>query len=294
MHCACYVGHFIYRLAKAASVAAFPTMTDFLFNSLQPYKTCLLLALLSSSAAACDTPAKQPTATSSAPLAAVRRPAVAPEPGTDYSVEPIVISPKKAANLTVQVSYPRLRSRPGTAPTDTVGIAAFNREARDFATGLVKEIEATARENRRDKIPTALQVSFRPYLLQMGLVSIAFNVTQDGIGPRPIAWATGLTYDLRAGRKLTPADVFQQNAGFKALLLNTIQPVLDSSSDCQLEPDNMTWDNFVIGPDAYHLLLGDAQIGRACDTRSITVPLAKLKPFAVANSPATRLGAEKR
>jgi hypothetical protein len=56
----------------------------------------------------------------------------------------------------------------------------------------------------------------------------------------------------------------------------------------------MAWDNFVIGPDAYHLLLGDAQIGRACDTRIITVPLAKLKGFAATNSPAARLGTEKR
>jgi hypothetical protein len=268
-------------------------MNQSFFSFLHPLKTGLLLALLSGTAAACDTPAKQPTATNTAPPTTARRPA-ATEPGADYSVEPIIINPKKTSNLTVQASYPRLRSRPGTAPADTVGIAAFNREARSFATGLVKEIEVTARENRRDKIPTALQVSFRPYLLQLGLVSIAFNITQDGIGPRPITWATGLTYDLRTGRKLTPADVFQQNAGFKALLLNTIQPVLDSSSDCQLEPDNMAWDNFVIGPDAYHLLLGDAQIGRACDTRSITVPLAKLKPFALASSPAARLSAEKR
>lgn len=266
-------------------------MSDFLFSTLQPLKTCLLLALLSGTAAACDTPAKQPTKPSPA---AVQRPALSTEPGADYSVEPIVINPKKAANLTVQVSYPRLRPRPGTAPADTIGITAFNREARDFATGLVKEIEKAAKENRHDKIPTALQVSFRPYLLQLGLVSMAFNITQDGIGPRPITWATGLTYDLRTSRKLQPADVFQQNAAFKALLLNTIQPVLDSSSDCQLEPDNMTWDNFVIGPDAYHLLLGDAQIGRACDTRTISVPLAKLKPFAVAGSPTARLSAEKR
>jgi hypothetical protein len=269
-------------------------MTHFLVSSLQPLKTSLLLALLSGTAAACDTPVKQPTVARPSPAAVARPAGVATEPGSDYSVEPIVISPKKAANLTVQVSYPRLRSRPGTAAVDTVGIAAFNREARDFATGLVKEIEKTARENRRDKIPTALQVSFRAYLLQLGMVSVAFNITQDGIGPRPIAWATGLTYDLRTGRKLAPADVFQQNAGFKAALLNTLQPVLDNSSDCQLEPDNMAWDNFVIGPDAYHLLLGDAQIGRACDTRIITVPLAKLKPFAVAGSPAARLSTEKR
>jgi hypothetical protein len=268
-------------------------MPNFLFSFLQPLKTCLLLGLLSGTAIACDTPARQPVVTDSASTTTLRRLAIATEPGADYSVEPIVINPKKSANLTVQVSYPRLRSRPGTASVDTVGISAFNREARTFATGLVKEIEATARENRHDKIPTALQVSFRAYLLQKGLVSIAFNVTQDGIGPRPITWATGLTYDLRTGRKLMPADLFQQNVGFKALLLNTIQPVLDSSSDCQLEPDNMAWDNFVIDPDAYHLLLGDAQIGRSCDTRAITVPLAKLKAFAVANSPVARLSAEK-
>ncbi|MBO2013006.1 hypothetical protein [Hymenobacter negativus] len=266
---------------------------SFVFSSLQPIKTSLLLALLSSTAAACDTPVKQSVGRSTTTPATSQR-VTATEPGADYSVEPIVISPKKAANLTVQVSYPRLRSRPGTAPTDTVGIAAFNREAKSFATGLVKEIETTARENRHDKIPTALQVSFRSYLLQLGMVSIAFNITQDGIGPRPITWATGLTYDLRAGRKLTPGDVFQQNAAFKAALLNTIQPVLDSSSDCQLEPDNMTWDNFVIGPDSYHLLLGDAQIGRACDTREISMPLGKLKPFAIADSPTARLNTEKR
>lgn len=269
-------------------------MLDSLFSLLQPLKTGLVLALLSSSASACDTPAKQPAATQQSPPAARQQAPRSAEPGTDYSVEPIVISPKKASNLTVQVSYPRLRARPGTAPTDTVGLAALNREAKTFATGLVKEIEATARENRRDKIPTLLQVSFRPYLLQLGLVSIAFNVRQDGIGPRPIAWATGLTYDLRTGRKLAAADVFQQTAAFKATLLNTLQPVLDNSSDCQLEPDNMAWENFVIGPDAYHLLLGDAQIGRACDTRIITVPLPKLKGFAAANSPAARLGANKR
>jgi len=269
-------------------------MFYFLFRSFQPFKTCLLLALLSSTAAACDTPAKQAVVTNAGSPTVARQSAISTEPGSDYSVEPVVISPKKAANLTVQVSYPRLRSRPGTAPADTVGIAAFNREAKNFVAGLVKEIESTARENRHDKIPTALQVSFRPYLLQQGMVSIAFNISQDGIGPRPITWATGLTYDLRTGHKLVPADVFQQNVAFKALLLNTLQPVLDSSSDCQLEPDNMTWDNFVVGPDAYHLLLGDAQIGRSCDTRAITVSLAKLKQFAIAGSPVTRLSAEKR
>lgn len=270
-------------------------MTHFLFGPLQPLKSCLLLALLSGTAAACDTPpTKPPVGIHMRNPAAALRTGTATEPGADYSVEPVVIKPKQTANLTVQVSYPRLQSRPGTAPIDTIGIAALNREARAFATGLVKEIEVTARENRRDKIATLLQVSFRPYLLQQGLASIAFSVTQDGIGPRPITWATGLTYDLRTGHKLQPTDLFQQNAAFKSALLGLLQPALDGSSDCQLEPDNMAWDNFVIGPDAYHLLLGDAQIGRACDTRALVVPLSKLKPFATANTPAARLNAIKR
>lgn len=266
-------------------------MTQFIPGFFQPFKTCLLLAFLSATSAACDVPVRQPgTSSHSTPAVQQRMPASS-EPGTAYSVEPVVIKPKQTANLTVQVSYPHLRPRPGTAPADTVGVAAFNREAKTFATGLLKEIETTARENRRDKIPTLLQVSFRPYLLQQGLASVAFNITQDGIGPRPITWATGLTFDLRTGHKLVPADLFQQNDAFKAALLSTLRPLIDGSSDCELEPDNMAWDNFVLGPDAYHLLLGDAQIGRTCDTRAVVVPLSRLKPFAMASSPALRLSA---
>ncbi|MBF9219801.1 hypothetical protein [Hymenobacter ruricola] len=266
--------------------------------SVSGFSTCclgLLLAVLGSPAAAQNVPAAPPRSAGFGAAGAEAFPANSAEPGADYSVEPVIIKPKKTTNLTVQVTYPRLRPRPGTAATDTVGIAAFNREAQAFGTDLVKEIETTARANRRDKIPTLLQVSFRPYLLQQGLVSVAFAITQDGIGPRPVNWATGLTYDLRTGRKLAPADVLQQNAAFKTLLLSTLQPALDSSSDCQLEPDNMAWDNFVISASAYYVLLGDAQIGRACQTRALVLPWARLKPFVSAGSAAGRLsGGEKR
>ena len=258
------------------------------------FRLGLLLAVLGGPAAAQKVPASPAKTTGFGAASTETFPANSAEPGADYSVEPVIIKPKKTANLTVQVTYPRLRPRPGTAATDTVGLAAFNREAQAFATGLMKEIETTARENRRDKIPTLLQVSFRPYLLQQGLVSIAFAVTQDGIGPSPVNWATGLTYDLRTGRKLTPPDILQQNAAFRAVLLSTLQPVLDSSSDCQLEPDNISWDNFVLSQNAYYVLLGDAQIGRACQTRAVVLPLAKLKPFVSPGSPAIRLSEEKR
>lgn len=258
------------------------------------FRRGLLLLALGGPAAAQRAPAPPARAVAIGTPSTEEFPANPAEPGADYSVEPVIIKPKKTTNLTVQVTYPRLRPRPGTAAADTVGLAAFNREARDFATGLVKHIETEARENRRDKIQTLLQVSFRPYLLQQGLVSIAFVIGQDGLGPHPVKWATGLTYDLRTGRKLTAPDVVPPSAAFKAALLATLQPVLDSSSDCQLAPDAVPGEHFVLGPNAYYVLLGDAQLGRACQTRAVVVPLARLKPFLGAGSPAARLSEARR
>ena len=257
-----------------------------------PLPFFLLVSILT---AGCAAPANQPmVAPPSPPATATQLATLSATPITDYSVAVLILKGEKQPNLSLQVTYPRLRPRPGTAPADTLGVQAFNREAKSFVEGLVKEIGATARENRRDKVavPTALQVSFKAYLLQQGLASVAFTIGQDGIGPRPITWATGLTYDLRTGRKVQAADLFRQNTAFKTFITTTFQPSIAGREDCQLEPDNMAWDHYVLGPDAYYVLLGDAQIGRACDTRFIRMPLAKLQPFAVAGSPAMRLGTE--
>jgi hypothetical protein len=241
---------------------------------LRPVPLNLLLPLLLAAAlAACDAPAKQPAQSSTPAAPAPAAPA--------YALDTVRLRrADKAGLLTVQAAYPRLRPLPGTPPADTLGVGAFNRAAKKFAQGLVQEIEATARENRRDKLPTGLQVSFRAYGLTPGLASVGFQVEQDGIGPRPIAWATGLTYDLRTGRPLQPADLFEPSAGFRAAVLAELQPRLQGSADCELEPDNLAWDNFALGPDAYYLLLGDAQVGRSCETREVRVPLSRLQPFA--------------
>ncbi|RZK45868.1 MAG: hypothetical protein EOO59_20250 [Hymenobacter sp.] len=190
--------------------------------------------------------------------------------------------------LAVRAAYPRLRPLPSTAPADTAGVSAFNQAARVLVAGLVKEIEATARDNYRQQLSSGLRVAFKSYALRPGLVSVAFTVTQDGIGPRPLTWATGLTYDLRTGHKLQPGELFRQTAGFRQAVLAALQPLVSGSDDCELEPDNMSWDNFALGPATYYLLLGDPQVGRACPTRQVAVPLARLQVFAVPNSPAAR------
>ncbi len=252
-----------------------------------------LAAVLGAAAGSCSAPAAQATVDVPAgpPATASQLARLSATPITDYSVAVLLLKGERQPNLSLQVTYPRLRPRPGIAPADTLGVQAFNQAAEKLVAGLVKEIEATARENRRDKVavPTALQVSFKAYLLQQGLASVAFTIGQDGIGPRPITWATGLTYDLRTGRKVEAADLFRQNTAFKMLVTTTFKPSIAGSDDCQLEPDNMAWDNFVLGPDAYYVLLGDAQIGRACDVRFIRMPLSRLQPFAVTGSPAARL-----
>lgn len=206
-----------------------------------------------------------------------------------YIMDTVRIDRESRNGLTVQVAYPRLRPRSGTAPADTAGVQAFNREAKLFATSLVKEINATARENWCDRLTTGLQVRFKTYLLQQGLASVAFTINQDGIGPRPTTWSTGLTYDLRSARKVQSADLFPQNDAFKAIIIKTLQPLITGVEECQLNPDNMAWDNFALSSDAYYLLLGDDQIGRACETRAVRVPFTKLQPFAKPGSPATRL-----
>jgi hypothetical protein len=256
---------------------------------LQPLRLAVVAGLLSSLATGCDVPPQTTKALTEPPAVPVSQAAATANISAEYAIDSVAIKREKQANLTLQATYPRLRPQPGTAPADTVGMRAFNREARKFAEGLVKEIEATARENRRDKTPTSLQVSFRAYLLQHGLASVAFTVEQGGIGPRPITWATGLTYDLRTGRKVQPSDLFKQSAAFKKAITDALQPAIAGNDDCQPEPDNMAWDNFALGPDAYYLLLGDAQVGRACDVRAVRVPLAQLQLFAVASSPAARL-----
>jgi hypothetical protein len=272
-------------------------MTLFASAFTHPLNLLLLTAVLGNTAAGCSAPATQATTEAPAgpPTATSQLATLSATPITDYSVAALILKGEKQPNLSLQVTYPRLRPRPGTAPADTLGVQVFNREAKKFVESLVKEIETTARENRRDKaaVPTALQVSFKAYLLQQGLASVAFTIGQDGIGPRPITWATGLTYDLRTGHKLQAADLFRQNTAFKTLVTATVQPSIAGSDDCQLEPDNMAWDNYVLGPDAYYVLLGDAQIGRACDVRFIRMPLARLQPFAVTNSPAGRLNSGK-
>jgi hypothetical protein len=249
---------------------------------------CTLLGLgLLGSTAGCDPPARQPATTKAAAPTPARGPA--PAPGTSYVLDTLHIDQDAPNGLVVQVAYPRLRPQAGTGPADTVGIPAFNRAAQAFVAGLVKEMAQVARQNQRASLPTELQVSFQPYLLRPGLVSVAFTVDQDGIGPHPETWATGLTYDLRTGRKVLPADLFQQNAAFKKVVINTLKPLIASVEECQLAPDNLAWDNFSLGTDAYYLLLSDAQVGRACETRLVRVPLAKLQAFAKAGSPAARL-----
>ena len=267
----------------------FARLTSAVFSPARP--TCALLVLgLLGSITGCDAPERQPaTTTTTTATLPVPAPAKHPTLGGTYSTDTLRITRGSPDGLVVQVAYPRLRPQAGTAPADTVGIPAFNREAQAFVSGLVKEMERAAKQNQRDKLPTELHVSFRPYLLQQGMVSVAFVIDQDGIGPHPETWATGLTYDLRTGRKVQPADLFQQSTAFKKLVINTLKPTIAGSEECQLEPDNMAWDNFSLSADAYYLLLGDAQVGRACETRVVSVPLARLRAFAKAGSPAARL-----
>lgn len=249
---------------------------------------CALLGLgLLGSTAGCDPPARQPAATKTAAPTPARGPA--PTPGTGYVLDTLRIEQDAPTGLVVQVAYPRLRPQAGTVPADTLGILAFNRAAQAFVAGLVKEMTQVARQNQRAGLPTELQVSFQPYLLRPGLVSVAFTVDQDGIGPHPETWATGLTYDLRTGRKLLPSDLFQQSPSFKTLIINSLKPKIAGIEECEVDPDNLAWDNFSLGADAYYLLLSDAQVGRACETRSVRVPLAKLQGFAKAGSPVARL-----
>jgi hypothetical protein len=237
----------------------------------------------------CSAPVEQSTMASPSTQASTQVATLSATPIADYSVDALIVRREKQPNLSLQVTYPRLRPRPGTARVDTLGVQAFNREAKAFVEGLVNEIETKSHENKHEKASAALQVSFRAYMLQQGLASVAFTIGQDGIGPRPLTWATGLTYDLRTGRKVKPGDLFRQNTVFKTTVIGALQADIAGQSGCQLEPDNMAWDNFVLGPDAYYVLLGDAQIGRTCNTRAIRLPLAKLRPFAVANSVANRL-----
>lgn len=229
-------------------------------------------------APACNTPTQPPTAIEHA------------APPAAYALDTVRLDRQVAAQLlAVRAAYPRLRPLPGTAPADTAGVPAFNQAAKALVAGLVTEIEATARDNHRQQLSSGLLVAFKSYALRPGLVSVAFTVTQDGIGPRPLTWATGLTYDLRTGHQLRPEELFRQTPGFRQAVLAALQPLLSSSDDCELEPSNMSWDNFALGPATYYLLLGDPQVGRACPTRQVAVPLARLQAFAVPGSAAARL-----
>lgn len=243
----------------------------------------LATAGLGGLATSCDSPARPPA---TAP-AAQPQPAAA-VPANAYALDTVRLDRQVAAQLlAVQAAYPRLRPLPGTAPADTAGVQAFNQAAKAFVTGLVREIEATAHANRRQQLSSGLQVGFKSYALAPGLVSVAFTVTQDGIGPRPLTWATGLTYDLRTGHKLPPAALFRQTAAFRQVVLAALQPLVGSNSDdCELQPDNMGWDNFALSPTTYYLLLGDPQVGRTCPVRQVAVPLARLRAFVVPGSPA--------
>ena len=235
-------------------------------------------------APACNTPAQPPTAPEHAPA-----PAPPATPRAAYPHDTVRLDRQVAAQLlAVRAAYPRLRPLPGTAPADTAGVPAFNQAARALVASLAAEIEATARDNHRQQLSSGLLVAFKSYALRPGLVSVAFTVTQDGIGPRPLTWATGLTYDLRTGHQLRPEELFRQTPGFRQAVLAALQPLLSSSDDCELEPTNMSWDNFALGPATYYLLLGDPQVGRACPTRQVAVPLARLQAFAVPGSLAAR------
>ena len=263
------------------------------FSSRGPCPVAFWLAaagLGSALATACDAPARPPAA---APAAVAAQPPPAPPaavPTAAYALDTVRLDRQVAAQLlAVQAAYPRLRPLPGTTPADPAGLRAFNQEAKAFVTSLVQEIEATAHANRRQQLSSGLQVGFKSYALGPGLVSVAFTITQDGIGPRPLTWATGLTYDLRTGHKLLPAALFRQTAAFQQAVLTALQPLVGNSDDCELQPDNMSWENFALSPTTYYLLLGDPQVGRACPVRQVAVPLARLQAFAVPGSPAARL-----
>lgn len=252
----------------------------------------LATAGLGALACACDPPARPPAATPVAPAVPsdAARPQPAAAPAAAYALDTVRLDRQVAAQLlAVRAAYPRLRPLPGTAPADTAGVRAFNQAAKALVTGLVQEIAATARDNRRQQLSSGLQVGFKSYALAPGLASVAFTITQDGIGPRPLTWATGLTYDLRTGRKLLPAALFRQTDAFRQVVLAALPPLASSSDDCELQPDNMSWDNFALSPTTYYLLLGDPQVGRACPVRQVAVPLARLRAFAVPGSPAARL-----
>lgn len=262
-------------------------MRLFFFHPFLTRAPWLAAATLGALTIGCDAPTRQPAAAAATPTAApLTRPAASVDA---YALDTVRLDQEVSAQrLMVHTAYPRLRPLAGTLPTDTVGIGAFNKAAKKLVVSLVKEIEATARENRPQQLSSGLNVTFKSYALRQGLASVAFTVTQDGIGPRPLTWATGLTYDLRTGRQLTPADLFQQTPAFRQAVLAALQPLLDGSDDCEYEPSNMSWDNFSLGPTAYYLLLGDPQVGRACPTREVAVPLKQLQAFANPRSPAVR------
>jgi len=183
--------------------------------------------------------------------------------------------------LSVSVSYPQLRS---VGSTDAVpaNISGFNREVARFVQSLITEIDSVAKENAATEVGVGagLQVAFKPYTLTDKLVGVNLTVTQDGIGPRSITWINTFFYDLKRGKKLAARDVFRLSPAFKKTVAAALQKN-GTGSECEPDASTLDFDNFCVAGNAVYFFLGDVQVGHACPTRQLQIPLAALQPYVV-------------
>ncbi|GGF26729.1 hypothetical protein GCM10011383_42830 [Hymenobacter cavernae] len=183
--------------------------------------------------------------------------------------------------LSVSVSYPQLRAE-GNTGAESGKLAGFNREVARFVQSLVSEIDSVAKENAATEVGVGagLQVAFKPYTLTNKLVGVNLTVTQDGIGPRSITWANTFFYDLERGKKLAARDVFRLNPAFKKAVAAALQKN-GADSGCEPDASTLDFDNFCVAGNAVYFFLGDVQVGQACPTRQLQIPLAALQPYVV-------------